>query len=145
MLVILYSVRTRVKIILSSCISESNTQHHIKLHLSFLSPAEIQVLVTVLPVNEFDPQFVAPLVLPVLEDARRGSVVGVVTAVDRDWPFNSIRLCIPGGDPLFSIDPTAGETGLGCLHYSSLLGTGFGNTLNLGIGFCSTTHVLTLC
>ncbi|XP_036416084.1 cadherin-related family member 4-like [Colossoma macropomum] len=76
------------------------------------SPAlttEVQVLVTVLPVNEFDPQVVAPLVLPVLEDAQRGSVVGVVTAVDRDWPFNSVRLSIPGGDPLFSIDPIGGQ------------------------------------
>ncbi|KAI4876738.1 hypothetical protein NFI96_033831 [Prochilodus magdalenae] len=76
------------------------------------SPAlttEVQVLVTVLPVNEFDPRIVSPLVLLVLEDARRGSVVGLVTAVDQDWPFSSIRLSIPGEDPFFSIDPVGGQ------------------------------------
>ncbi|MCJ8744200.1 hypothetical protein PDJAM_G00115710 [Pangasius djambal] len=70
---------------------------------------EVQVLITVTPVNEFDPQVVSPLVLPVPEDCQRGAVVAVVEAVDQDWPFHAIRLSIAGGHALFSIDPIGGQ------------------------------------
>ncbi|KAG9353248.1 hypothetical protein JZ751_017824, partial [Albula glossodonta] len=65
----------------------------------------VPILVTVTPVNEFDPQFLGPYEIVVPENTRRGSVVGTVSAVDADWRFDSLRYSIPGGDALFSIDP----------------------------------------
>lgn len=69
------------------------------------SPAEIQILITVTPVNEFDPQIAGPLVQPSLKTP----VVLVMNAVDGDWPFNSLRLAISGGDSGFTIDQVGGE------------------------------------
>ncbi|XP_055039749.2 cadherin-related family member 4 isoform X4 [Misgurnus anguillicaudatus] len=70
---------------------------------------EVQILVTVTPINEFEPQILGPLILPVPEDVRRGAFIGVVNAIDRDWPFNSLRLSFPGGDSAFTIDPVGGQ------------------------------------
>ncbi|XP_073667925.1 cadherin-related family member 4-like [Paramisgurnus dabryanus] len=47
--------------------------------------------------------------LPIPEDVRRGALIGVVNAIDRDWPFNSLRLSFPGGDSAFTIDPDGGQ------------------------------------
>lgn len=80
-------------------------------HSYLLCAAEVQVLITVTLVNEFDPRVVSPLVLLVPEDSQRGAVVAVVQAVDQDWPFHFTRLSIAGGHTLFSIDPIGGETG----------------------------------
>ncbi|KAJ8409370.1 hypothetical protein AAFF_G00235680 [Aldrovandia affinis] len=69
----------------------------------------IPILITVTPVNEFDPQFLGPFDILVPEDTRRGSVVGTVKAMDADWRFDALRYSIPGGDALFSIDPVGGQ------------------------------------
>ncbi|XP_064162185.1 cadherin-related family member 4-like [Anguilla rostrata] len=69
----------------------------------------IPVMVTVTPVNEFDPQFVGPFEVAVPEDAQWGSVVGTVKAMDADWRFHALLYSLPGGDALFSINPVGGQ------------------------------------
>ncbi|XP_035244486.1 cadherin-related family member 4-like [Anguilla anguilla] len=69
----------------------------------------IPVMVTVTPVNEFDPQFVGPFEIVVPEDAQWGSVVGTVKAMDADWRFDALLYSLPGGDALFSINPVGGQ------------------------------------
>ncbi|XP_030634249.1 cadherin-related family member 4-like [Chanos chanos] len=71
--------------------------------------SEIRIFVTVTPVNEFVPQLAAPFALPVPENARRGSVVGVLKATDADWPFDSVRFSIPGDNDLLAADPATGQ------------------------------------
>ncbi|KAL2090717.1 hypothetical protein ACEWY4_012980 [Coilia grayii] len=75
--------------------------------------SEVRVLVTVTPVNEFDPVFQAPLVIDVPEDRRRGSVIGSLRATDQDWPFNAVRYSILEGEGEFSLDPIGGQLYLG--------------------------------
>ncbi|XP_076125310.1 cadherin-related family member 4-like [Alosa pseudoharengus] len=74
---------------------------------------EVRVLITVTPVNEFDPLFLGPLVIGVPENTRRGSVIASLSAVDRDWPFNSLRYSLLEGERQFSLDPIGGQLYLG--------------------------------
>ncbi|KAG5274817.1 hypothetical protein AALO_G00140450 [Alosa alosa] len=74
---------------------------------------EVRVLITVTPVNEFDPLFLGPLVIGVPENTRRGSVIASLSAVDRDWPFNSLRYSLLEGEGQFSLDPIGGQLYLG--------------------------------
>ncbi|KAJ8361151.1 hypothetical protein SKAU_G00176760 [Synaphobranchus kaupii] len=69
----------------------------------------IPVMVTVTPVNEFDPVFIGPFEILVPENTRSGSVVTTVKALDGDWRFDALRYSIPGGDALFSINPVGGQ------------------------------------
>ena len=66
------------------------------------------MLVTVTPVNEFEPVFTV-LELNVREDSRLGSAVGEVLARDPDWPFNNIRYSITSGNARFTIHPEGGQ------------------------------------
>ncbi|XP_066556064.1 cadherin-related family member 4-like [Amia ocellicauda] len=68
----------------------------------------VRVLVTVTPVNEYEPQFQGPFVFNVNENTPRAAVIGAVKATDRDWDFNAIRYSIINGEG-FSIDPQSGE------------------------------------
>ncbi|XP_046881066.1 cadherin-related family member 4-like isoform X1 [Hypomesus transpacificus] len=73
---------------------------------------QVRVLVTVTPVNEFEPVFTV-LELNVREDSRLGSAVGEVLARDPDWPFNNIRYSITSGNARFTIHPEGGQMYLG--------------------------------
>ncbi|XP_041080209.1 cadherin-related family member 4-like [Polyodon spathula] len=76
----------------------------------------VSVFVTVTPVNEFPPTFKEPFTFTVNERSPVGTVIGVVTATDRDWPFNNIQYRITGGNgnspPQFYIDPRSGQINL---------------------------------
>ncbi|KAM6980737.1 cadherin-related family member 4-like [Aplochiton taeniatus] len=71
--------------------------------------SKVRVLVTVTPVNEFEPVFQAPFELPVREDTRPGTAVGVLQATDADWPFSNIRYSLLTGQRLLSLDPVGGQ------------------------------------
>ncbi|KAM3877834.1 cadherin-related family member 4-like [Diretmus argenteus] len=71
--------------------------------------SQVRVLVTVTPVNEFDPEFMAPMVLEVSEDTQPGSAVGVLLAEDKDWPYDNIRFSILSKNHMFSVDPDSGQ------------------------------------
>ncbi|XP_058844364.1 cadherin-related family member 4-like isoform X1 [Acipenser ruthenus] len=76
----------------------------------------VSVFVTVTPVNEFPPTFKEPFTFTVNERSPVGTVIGVVTATDHDWPFNNVQYRITGGNgnnpPQFYIDPRSGQINL---------------------------------
>lgn len=71
-------------------------------HISFLSfflclAATVPVLVTVRPVNEFDPKC-SKQVFSVPENTKYGYSIGNVNGSDQDYPFNNIEYSLMDAD-----------------------------------------------
>ncbi|CAM9446375.1 unnamed protein product [Lampetra planeri] len=72
----------------------------------------VTVVVSVTSVNEFEPS-PKNVQFSVREDSPVGELVGTVIGQDQDWPFDSLRYSIVGGNedspPKFFIEPTTGR------------------------------------